>query len=172
MKNRIENGDYEALIEKLEAELVKQAAAHKVAKDAYDELDTQYKLVTNKLAGIQGEIDDLEAAIVIYNDLITMARKAHNGGHLAEDGLISAKSAAELQLIEKESELREVLAGLEMLEQGLIPQNLAPWYHAQVKNIWTKLLCCKNNLPFWMLCAPNYLQNTDSNIRIRFAYND
>ncbi len=146
MKNRIENGDYEALIEKLEAELVKQAAAHKVAKDAYDELDTQYKLVTNKLAGIQGEIDDLEAAIVIYNDLITMARKAHNAGNLAEDGLISAKSAAELQLIEKESELREVLAGLEMLEQGLIPQNLAPWYHAQVEKYLDQIALLQEQL--------------------------
>ncbi|HHV40211.1 MAG TPA: hypothetical protein GXX61_02330, partial [Bacteroidales bacterium] len=65
---------------------------------------------------------------------------------LAEDGLISAKSAAELQLIEKESELREVLARLEMLEQGLIPQDLAPWYHAQVEKYLDQIALLQEQL--------------------------
>ncbi len=146
MKNRIENGDYEALLEKLEAELVKQAAAHKVAKDAYTELYDQYKAVTDKRDSIEGEIKDLEADIVLYNDLIKMARKAHNGGHWAEDGLISAKSTAELQLIEKESELRIVLAELENIEQGLLPQNLAPWYHAQVEKYLDRIAMLQEQL--------------------------
>ncbi len=153
MIRRIEEGVYEALLQILEEEYAIQKAAYDNAVAAYNleyaayqvELATYLKLVAYR-DGLGQRIINYEDAIPYYDDLIRQARKAHNGGNLADEGLLRAKKNAELRLMERQQELREVLAELEMIEQGLIPENKAAEYNAVIEVILDQIAILQGQL--------------------------
>jgi hypothetical protein len=143
LKNRIENGDYEALLEKLKEARTEHLALQKAAK-AY------YQAVLNGVAELTAEIQNIEATIAFnvgmidfYNQLIAQAKNSHNGGTHAE-GLLVLLNQAQIELLEAQGELNEITVQLELLDQDFA--SLAPLYQARINAILNRIANLQDQL--------------------------
>ena len=129
--NRVLNGEYEALIDKIQALSDTQWAAYLEAKAVRDALQAELTAIENAIKAIGGYydsvkhkwvlgvIDQYELWIRSYQILIEEAQRAHNGGNVAEDGLLEAWNEAKHELIESQNELNAIEEALAIWEEGL-----------------------------------------------------
>jgi len=130
--NRVLNGEYAALIDKIQALYDTQWAAYQEAKAVRDALQTELTAIEDALDDIGGVydwdtdtwtqtglIDNYEWWIQQYEILIWEAQRAHNGGNVAEDGLLEAWNEAKHELIESQNELNAIEEALAIWEEGL-----------------------------------------------------
>ena len=130
--NRVLNGEYAALIDKIQALYDTQWAAYQEAKAVRDALEAELTAIEEALAEIGGVydwdthtwtqtglIDNYEWWIQQYEILIWEAQRAHNGGNVAEDGLLEAWNEAKHELIESQNELNAIEEALAIWEEGL-----------------------------------------------------
>jgi hypothetical protein len=129
--NRVLNGEYAALIDKIQALYDTQWAAYQEAEAVRDALQDELTAIEKALAEIGGVydwdthtwttglIDNKELLIQQYEILIWEAQRAHNGGNVAEDGLLEAWNEAKHELIESQNELNAIEEALAIWEEGL-----------------------------------------------------
>lgn len=140
--NRVKNGEYEALIGKIQTLYDTQWAAYKEAEAYYKSLKKAYDDILGGIDEAMDMIDIYEYYIDEYLLLIQQAMWAHNGGNYAWEGLLENLSQAKHALMAKENQLREIEEAMSLLEQGLpIPsfmgliENEAARYQAQIDAI-------------------------------------
>jgi len=130
--NRVLNGEYAALIDKIQALYDTQWTAYLEAKAVRDALQAELSAIENAIKAIGGVynssthtwtqtglIDNYEWWIQQYEILILEAQRAHNGGNVAEDGLLEAWNEAKHELIESQNELNAIEEALAIWEEGL-----------------------------------------------------
>lgn len=129
--NRVLNGEYAALIDKIQALYDTQWAAYLEAKAVRDALQAELTAIENAIKAIGGYYDSVEHTWVLgvidqyewwirsYQILIEEAQRAHNGGNVAEDGLLEAWNEAKHELIESQNELNAIEEALAIWEEGL-----------------------------------------------------
>ncbi|MEJ1729892.1 hypothetical protein SMA90_26525, partial [Escherichia coli] len=152
--NRVKNGEYAALIDKIQALYDAQLALYTEAKALRDALQAELDDIVEELLAISsyydpvkgewvmGNIEIYELWIEEYQWLIQQAMWAHNGGNIANEGLLEAWSRAKHDLMEKQNELRRIEEAIALYEQGLpmpsfmgLIENEAARYQAQI-DIW------------------------------------
>ncbi|MFA7551115.1 MAG: hypothetical protein WCY50_01145 [Bacteroidales bacterium] len=152
--NRVKNGEYAALIDKIQALYDAQLALYTEAKALRDALQAELDDIVEELLAIGGYYDPVKGEWVMgnieiyelwieeYQWLIQQAMWAHNGGNIANEGLLEAWSRAKHDLMEKQNELRRIEEAIALYEQGLpmpsfmgLIENEAARYQAQI-DIW------------------------------------
>ena len=100
----------------------------------------------DSLADIEAYIPMYETYIAYYQYFIDQAQWAHNGGNLAEEGLLEAWNRAKHNLIESQNELNRIEQALAIWEEGLgLPtfwgfiENETAWYQAQIDAILVEI---------------------------------
>ncbi len=144
--NRVLNGEYEALIGKIQELYDAQWAAYQTAKAAWKALQDQYDAILDGLDEATYMIEVYEAYIEEYQWLIQQAMWAHNGGNYAWEGLLENLSQAQHQLMAKENQLRRIEEAMSLLEQGLpmpsfmgLIENEAAAYQAEIDAILVEI---------------------------------
>ena len=144
--NRVLNGEYEALIGKIQELYDAQWAAYQTAKAAWKALQDQYDAILDGLDEATYMIEVYEAYIEKYQLLIQQAMLAHNGGNYAWEGLLENLSQAQHQLMAKENQLRRIEEAMSLLEQGLpmpsfmgLIENEAAAYQAEIDAILVEI---------------------------------
>lgn len=144
--NRVLNGEYEALIGKIQELYDAQWAAYQTAKAAWKALKDQYDAILDGLDEATYMIEVYEAYIEEYQWLIQQAMWAHNGGNYAWEGLLENLSQAQHQLMAKENQLRRIEEAMSLLEQGLpmpsfmgLIENEAAAYQAEIDAILVEI---------------------------------
>lgn len=144
--NRVLNGEYEALIGKIQELYDAQWAAYQTAKAAWKALQDQYDAILDGLDEAMIMIDTYEFYIEQYQWLIQQAMWAHNGGNYAWEGLLENLSQAQHQLMAKENQLRRIEEAMSLLEQGLpmpsfmgLIENEAAAYQAEIDAILVEI---------------------------------
>jgi len=129
--NRVENGEYAALVDKIQELRDAQEAAYLEAVDVRDALQDELDAIEGAIMAIGGYYDTVNSKWVLgyvrqyelwiraYQVLIDEAMDAHNGGNVARQGLLEAWNRAEHELIEKQNELNEIEEALAIYEEGL-----------------------------------------------------
>ncbi len=130
--NRVLNGEYAALVDKIQTLYDAQLAAYLEAQAVRDALQGELTAIENALKAIGGVydeatdtwtqtglIDNYELWIQSYEILILEAQLAHNDGNVAEDGLLEAWNEAKYELIESQNELNAIEEALAIWEEGL-----------------------------------------------------
>jgi len=144
--NRVLNGEYEALIGKIQELYDAQWAAYQTAKAAWKALQDQYDAILDGLDEAMIMIETYEFYIEQYQWLIQQAMWAHNGGNYAWEGLLENLSQAQHQLMAKENQLRRIEEAMSLLEQGLpmpsfmgLIENEAAAYQAEIDAILVEI---------------------------------
>jgi len=144
--NRVLNGEYEALIGKIQELYDAQWAAYQTAKAAWKALQDQYDAILDGLDEAMIMIETYEFYIEKYQWLIQQAMWAHNGGNYAWEGLLENLSQAQHQLMAKENQLRRIEEAMSLLEQGLpmpsfmgLIENEAAAYQAEIDAILVEI---------------------------------
>jgi len=118
-KNRVENGEYTALIEKIQALYDAEMALYGEAKALANELQAEYDALTDAIAEYPLYIELFEAYVGEYMYLVHQANWAHNGGNEAEEGLLQALTMHKHKLMEKQHQLAAIEEAMAIFEQGL-----------------------------------------------------
>jgi hypothetical protein len=92
--NRVLNGEYAALIDKIQTLYDTQWALYVEAKAQWKALNDEYNAILDALDDIEAYIPMYETYIEYYQYFIDQAQWAHNGGNLADDGLLEAWNRA------------------------------------------------------------------------------
>ncbi|MFA5302697.1 MAG: hypothetical protein WC395_08430 [Bacteroidales bacterium] len=144
--NRVLNGEYAALIDKIQTLYDTQWALYVEAKAQWKALNDEYNAILDALDDIEAYIPMYETYIEYYQYFIDQAQWAHNGGNLAEEGLLEAWNRAKHNLIESQNELNRIEQALAIWEEGLgLPtfwgfiENETAWYQAQIDAILVEI---------------------------------
>jgi hypothetical protein len=143
LKNRLENGDYEALLEKLKEARTEHIALQKAAKEYYQSVLNGVAKLTTEIQGIEATIAFNVGMIDFYNQLIAQAKNSHNGGTHAE-GLLVLLNQAQIELLEAQGELNEITVQLGLLDEDF--ESLAPIYQARVDAILNRIANLQDQL--------------------------
>ncbi|NLA16283.1 MAG: hypothetical protein GX877_07095 [Bacteroidales bacterium] len=135
--DRVDNGEYAALYDKIQELYDTEWAKYEDAQDLADELQDQADELDDELDYIEAMIPTYELLIVYYEGWIAQAQWAHNGGNVANDGLLSAWNKAKHRLIARQNELNRVLTALEILDQEFL--NEAPLFLAEIEAILDRI---------------------------------
>ena len=124
--NRVKNGEYEALIGKIQTLYDTQWAAYQEAKAYAAALQAEYNAIVNGIEEAQDMIEIYEEYIGEYEWLIRQAMWAHDGGNYSWEGLLSLVAEANEDLLRYQQRLERIEEAIEMINQG-IPVDLGWW---------------------------------------------
>lgn len=151
--NRVKNGEYEALIGKIQALYDAQMTAYKEAKAIRDALAAELKDIIDGLYDIgydivndepvYGYVEYYEDLIDEYEWMIGQASMAHDYGNWwytgAEEGLLSMMEDANEMVLEHTQYLEQIEEAIALLNQGLpvevyydFIQDMSAMYQAQI----------------------------------------
>jgi hypothetical protein len=152
--NRVKNGEYEALIGKIQTLYDAQMAAYKEAKAVRDALAKELKDIVDamKLIGydivndepVYGYVEYYENLIDEYEWMIGQASMAHDYGNWwytgAEEGLLSMMEEANEMVLEHTQYLEQIEEAIDLLNQGLpvedywlgVIQDMSALYQAEI----------------------------------------
>jgi len=117
--NRVDNGEYAALYDKLIELYIPMAQEYDALFDELDYIDglIDYK-EWQQDTWLPAAIASLEGEIGYYQELIELAWDAHNQGNMADEGLLLAWRLAEANLLEAQQELRRIEENMALYEAG------------------------------------------------------
>lgn len=152
--NRVKNGEYEALIGKIQALYDAQWAAYLEAKAVRDALQAELDDIVDALYAIgydivndvpvYGYVEYYEDWIDEYEWMIGQASMAHDYGNWwytgAEEGLLSMMEEANEMVLEHTQYLEQIEEAIDLLNQGLpvedwwlgVIQDMSAMYQAQI----------------------------------------
>lgn len=142
--NRVVNGEYDNLYDRIEALYIEQWGLYQAALSKYNAENNKLTTMNRERTSLSSTIGTYELLISFYQDLIDQAWDAHNGGNLADDGLLSALYRAKERLLEKQNELNKVVVALELLDEEF--NNEAPIYQAQIEVILQEIIKLQQQL--------------------------
>lgn len=142
--NRVVNGEYDDLYDRIEALYIEQWGLYQAALSKYTAENNKLTTMNRERTSLSSTIGTYELLISFYQDLIDQAWDAHNGGNLADDGLLSALYRAKERLLEKQNELNKVVVALELLDEEF--NNEAPIYQAQIEVILQEIIKLQQQL--------------------------
>jgi len=162
--NRVINGEYAALIDKIQALYDAQRALYLEVRDRRDALQDELDAIEEALLTLGGYYDSVNGVWVLglveiyelwideYQWLIDQAIWAHNEGNLAwewywEDGLLAAWLRAKDNLLEAQQALRRINEAFALYEQGLPMPDLIFWGNV----IENETLLYQAKIDFWLL---------------------
>jgi hypothetical protein len=116
--NRVKNGEYEALYNKLIELYGPLAQEYNALVTELYAIATQINEKEAQQAALPGRISSWEGEILYYEDLIALAWDAHNQGNMADEGLLLAWRGAEADLLEVQQELRRIEENIALYDAG------------------------------------------------------
>jgi hypothetical protein len=117
--NRVLNGEYAALIDKIQELYDAQWALYGEAQALATELQAEEDALTDAIAQYPLYIELFEDYVGEYMYLVHQANWAHNGGNEAEEGLLQALTMHKHKLMEKQHQLAAIEEAMAIFEQGL-----------------------------------------------------
>ncbi len=116
--NRVKNGEYEALYNKLIELYGPMVQEYNALVTELSAIDAQIAAKIAQQDALPGRISSWEGEILYYEELIALAWDAHNQGNMADEGLLLAWRGAEADLLEVQQELRRIEENIALYEAG------------------------------------------------------